>query len=89
MAQGQPFLCGEAQAAVIDYLRGLGGTGRCKRLSWREREIMLRITDGTPNEDIATELGISEGTIHWHINSIYKKLRVHGKDEARRRFIRG
>jgi len=89
VALGQRILCGEAQAAVMDYLRGLGATGRCKQLSWREREIMLRIMDGTPNHDIAKELGISEGTIHWHIDSIYKKLRVHGKEEARHKFLGG
>jgi len=89
VAKGQHILCGEAQAAVMDYLRSLGATCGCKQLSWREREIMLRIMDGTPNKDIAAELGISEGTIHWHLDIIFKKLRVHGKDEARRRFMGG
>jgi DNA-binding NarL/FixJ family response regulator len=88
-AQGRRVLCGEAQGAAVDYIRRSGATGRSKRLSWREREVMLRLMNGAPNKDLATELGIGEGTLHKHLDNIYKKLGVHGKDDARRKFMGG
>jgi DNA-binding NarL/FixJ family response regulator len=88
-AQGHRVLCGEAQAAAMDYLRLLGATRQCKTLSWREREVMLRVMNGTPNKAVASELDICAGTLHRHLDTIYKKLRVHGKDEARRKFAGG
>src|ERR1035437_2432200 len=88
-AQGRRVLCGEAQAAVMDYLRRIGVADRCQTLTWREREIMLRAMNGAPNKDLATELGIGEGTLHKHLDNIYKKLGVHGKDDARRKFMGG
>ena len=88
-AQGHPVLCGEAQAAVMDYLRLLGSTSRSKTLSWRERQVMLLLMRGATYKETANELGISEGTIHRHLHAIYKKLRVHGRDEARRKFAGG
>jgi len=88
-AQARPVLCGEAQAAAMDYLRRIGATGRSATLSWREREVMLRVMNGAQNKAIASELGICEGTIHRHLDNIYKKLGVHGKAEARRKFMGG
>jgi len=89
VAKGRRVLCGGAQAAAVDYIRRIGATDGQATLTWREREVMLRVMNGTPNKDIASELGICGGTLHRHLDNIYKKMGVHGKDEARRKFIRG
>jgi DNA-binding NarL/FixJ family response regulator len=86
-AEGRPVLCGAAQGAVVGYFHRLGAATRCKTLSWREREVMLHALKGTPNKDLATALGIKEGTLHTHWDNIFKKLEVHSKDEARRKFM--
>jgi NarL family two-component system response regulator LiaR len=86
-AEGRPVLCGAAQGAVVGYFHRLGATTRCKTLSWREREVMLHALNGTPNKHLATALGIKEGTLHTHWDNIFKKLEVHSKDEARRKFM--
>ena len=86
-AQGRPVLCSEAQAAVMDYIRRTGASKRCTALSCREREVMLGALNGTPSKDLAGELGISAGTLHKHFDNIFKKLRVHNRDEARRKFL--
>ena len=84
--QGHPVLCRKAQAAVMDYLRLLGSTSRCKKLSWREREIMLLVMRGATNKEISKKLGIDEGTVHWHLNNAFKKMDVHSRGEARREY---
>jgi DNA-binding NarL/FixJ family response regulator len=89
VVQGKRFLCGKTQAAVVDYLCRLGTTRLCTVLSSREREVMLRIISGGPNKVIASELGVSAGTLHWHLDNIFKKLGVHSKDQARSKFARG
>jgi hypothetical protein len=50
-------------------------------------EAMFRALDGTLNNDLATALGITGGTLHKHWDNIFKELGVHSKDEARRRFM--
>jgi NarL family two-component system response regulator LiaR len=86
-AEGRPVLCGAAQGAVVGYFHRLGASERCKTLSWREREVMLRALNGTLNKDLASALGITGGTLHKHWDNIFKKLGVHSKDEARRKFM--
>jgi DNA-binding NarL/FixJ family response regulator len=86
VAQERRFLCRKAQSAMVDYIRCLGAARRCTTLSAREREVMLRVMAGGPNKTIASELGISAGTLHWHLANIFKKMGVRSKEEARRTF---
>jgi DNA-binding NarL/FixJ family response regulator len=74
---------------VVTYFHRLGASTRCKTLSWREREVMLHALNGMPNKDLATALRITEGTLHSHWDNIFKKLGVHSRDEARRKFTAG
>ena len=88
-AQARPVLCSEAQAALIGFVCRVDQTRHSKTLSWREREVMLLVMNGATYKDISKELGIEEGTVHRHLHDIYRKLGVHGKDEARRKSARG
>lgn len=45
-------------------------------LSNKEREIVISISQGLTNKEIAAQLFISEQTVKTHINSIFKKLKV-------------
>lgn len=45
-------------------------------LSNKEREIVVTISQGLTNKEIASQLFISEQTVKTHINSIFKKLNV-------------
>ncbi len=89
VAQGRLAFCAEAQAALLSCLHRMGASECCTKLSGREREIMLHLLRGLPNKDIASELGISAGTVHRHLDTLYKKLGVHGRDAARRKFMAG
>ena len=43
------------------------------RLTSREREVLLWVSDGISNKEIAQLLGLSVGTVKQHIHSIFRK----------------
>jgi DNA-binding NarL/FixJ family response regulator len=45
-------------------------------LTKREKEVAQRIAEGSSNRDVATALGMSEGTVKIHLHSIYAKLEI-------------
>lgn len=51
-------------------------------LSNREREILRYIGQGLSHKEVGSTLGISPGTVHAHLNHIYKKLHVVGRTQA-------
>lgn len=51
------------------------------KLSAREREIVERVVGGARNQEIATELGISPGTVKVHLHRIYEKLGLRNRTE--------
>ncbi|ADJ26512.1 two component transcriptional regulator, LuxR family [Dehalogenimonas lykanthroporepellens BL-DC-9] len=51
-------------------------------LTQRERQILIRVTDGLTNKQIATELKISEQTIKNHISAILRKLNANDRAHA-------
>ncbi|MER7107934.1 helix-turn-helix transcriptional regulator [Streptomyces sp. NPDC000229] len=50
------------------------GIGRLKRLTGREREVLLLLGTGLGNRALARELGIAERTVKAHIARIVEKL---------------
>ena len=52
------------------------------RLTRREREVLMLLSEGTDNQAIADELGISAQTARTHIQNILGKLDVHSRLEA-------
>jgi len=51
-------------------------------LSERETEILVLAARGLSNEQIATELNLSETTIKRHLANVYAKIGVHSRSEA-------
>ncbi|WP_371790420.1 helix-turn-helix transcriptional regulator [Streptomyces sp. NBC_01471] len=50
------------------------GLWKLKRLTGREREVLLLVGTGAGNRDLARELGIAERTVKAHIARIVEKL---------------
>ena len=48
-----------------------------RRLSVRERELVLLVAEGLSNKEIAGQLDISERTVETHVQSIFRKLGIH------------
>lgn len=66
------------QADILDYIRtkvsrSHGDTGVFKLLSQREVEIVELISEGLSNQEIASRLFISHGTVRNHISTILEK----------------
>jgi DNA-binding CsgD family transcriptional regulator len=51
-------------------------------LSQREREILLMLSEGATNKDIAAKLFLSLNTIKSHIYNIYRKIDVPNRLQA-------
>jgi len=48
-------------------------------LTPRELEVTRMVASGLRNKEIATRLEISEGTVKFHLHSIYEKLQIDGR----------
>ncbi len=51
-------------------------------LSDREREVVRLMATGKSNQEIGTALGITEGTVKFHVNNILSKLKVNDRTQA-------
>lgn len=51
-------------------------------LSAREHEILLLVAGGLQNREIGNRLGITEGTVKWHMQQVFTKLGVRRRSQA-------
>jgi NarL family two-component system response regulator LiaR len=65
-----------------DVRRARDCSARLDVLSQREREVLLRMVDGTPVSQIAAEAVVSTSTVRTHVRSILTKLGVRSRLEA-------
>lgn len=68
-----------ASTSMMD-LENLGG--QYDALNDRESEILLMISTGMMNSQIADEAGLTLGTVKWYLQQIYGKLGVNRRSEA-------
>jgi len=52
------------------------------RLSSRERDVLLQVTEGHANEAIARRLGTTEATVKVHLTELLRKIRVDNRTQA-------
>jgi DNA-binding NarL/FixJ family response regulator len=64
------------------------GEDKAGTLTARQREILPLLAEGMPNKQIASTLGVTEGTIKQHLKELFKRLgasnRIQAVKEARR-----
>jgi len=53
-----------------------------KELSPREKEILMLVTQGLTNREIANRLGISWRTVDAYLRRVYRKINVRGRIAA-------
>ncbi len=68
---------------MISHLTATSSTVQIEALSQREVRVLRLLVAGLSNTDIAQELVVSTNTIKTHVKSIYRKLNISSRDEAR------
>jgi DNA-binding NarL/FixJ family response regulator len=74
----EPAVAGKLLSRFGDILRGEG----IERLTPRELDILTLMARGLRNKEIASQLFITERTVKFHANAIYRKLDVGSRIEA-------
>lgn len=74
----EPAVAGKLLSRVGDILRGEG----IEQLTPRELDILTLMARGLRNKEIASQLFITERTVKFHANAIYRKLDVSSRTEA-------
>jgi DNA-binding NarL/FixJ family response regulator len=75
----EPAVAGKLLNRMGDMLRG---EGLAEELTPREQDVLNLMARGYRNKEIAHELSITERTVKFHANAIYRKLDVGGRTEA-------
>ncbi len=52
------------------------------RLSRQEKQVLLRLSEGKSDQEIAKSLFLGEGTIRNYVNSIFSKLGLDNREQA-------
>ena len=85
-AKGIPFLCKRTLAAIVNVLHASGSTIFSRSLSLREQEVMACLLVEGSDKGIAERLHIAPKTVHVHVKSLLKKMQVHDRTKAVRRY---
>ena len=76
--QGQSFFSTDvARIALARFVRGSGPGPELSQLTNREREVLIHISEGLCNKEIACRLNIGTRTIETHRQRLMAKLGIH------------
>ncbi len=73
------------EPSFLSVVPGSGGYAdgvQVEELTPREHEVLRLMADGLPNKTIAYRLEISEHTVKFHVNAIFRKLGVQSRTQA-------
>lgn len=83
---GAPMSREIARKVIASFQEPLAVAPEVEDLSQREREILEWVAAGLANKEIAGRLGLSDGTVRWHLRHVYHKLHVRSRTEAALKF---
>jgi DNA-binding NarL/FixJ family response regulator len=83
---GAPMSREIARKVIFSFQEPLAMAAEVAELSPREREILELLAAGHPNKTIADRLGLTDGTVRWHLRHVYDKLHVRSRTEAALKF---
>lgn len=83
---GAPMSREIARKVIFSFQEPLAVAAEMEDLSPREREILELLASGFPNKQIADRLGLTDGTVRWHLRHVYEKLHVRSRTEAALKF---
>ena len=83
---GAPMSREIARKVIASFQEPLTTAAEVEDLSPREREILALLAEGFANKEIASRMGVTDGTIRWHLRHVYHKLHVRSRTEAALKF---
>lgn len=88
MRGGAPMTSEVARRVVESFRRAAGPSPQpAVQLSAREEEVLILLSKGYSNKEIASQLGIGVQTVGSHIKHIYEKMHVRSRAEAVARYM--
>lgn len=84
---GAPMSSEIARRVVQSFRRASKQTKPDVRLSTREEEVLLLLSKGYANKEIASQLNIGTETVGSHLKHIYEKMHVRSRTEAVVRYM--
>src|SRR5580693_1810574 len=84
---GAPMSREIARKVILSFQEPVATTAEVEGLSPREREILELVAEGFPNKQIAARVGVTDGTVRWHLLHVYHKLHVRSRTEAALKFL--
>jgi DNA-binding NarL/FixJ family response regulator len=86
---GAPMSREIARKVIVSFQEPVTTAAEVDGLSPREREILELLAAGFPNKQIAARVGLTDGTVRWHLRHVYHKLHVRSRTEAALKFLSG
>jgi DNA-binding NarL/FixJ family response regulator len=86
---GAPMSREIARKVIASFQEPVASAAEVEGLSPREREILELLAAGFPNKEIASRVGLADGTVRWHLRHVYHKLHVRSRTEAALKFLSG
>jgi DNA-binding NarL/FixJ family response regulator len=86
---GAPMSREIARKVIASFQEPVASAAEVEGLSPREREILELLAAGFPNKEIASHVGLADGTVRWHLRHVYHKLHVRSRTEAALKFLSG
>jgi DNA-binding NarL/FixJ family response regulator len=83
---GAPMSREIARKVIVSFQEPVTTAAEVEGLSTREREILELLAEGFPNKQIAARVGLTDGTVRWHLRHVYHKLHVRSRTEAAIKF---
>ena len=84
---GAPMSREIARKVIASFREPATSATEVEGLSPREREILELLANGHPNKEIAARVGLTDGTVRWHLRHVYNKLHVRSRMEAALKFL--
>jgi DNA-binding NarL/FixJ family response regulator len=82
VTHGHSGLCDEAQVVLATSFSRPFASFQAKPFSGRQLQIMGCLIQTLTNKEISVRLGMTTNTVHVHLVQLFRKLRVHNRDEA-------
>ena len=84
---GAPMSREIARKVIASFQEPVATAVEVEGLSPREHEILELLAAGFPNKQIAARVGLTDGTVRWHLRHVYHKLHVRSRTEAALKFL--